>query len=54
MAKEKEDTAAPASVKVKVTGQAISEAGVSYSKGDTFETTAERAKALGEFVEVVA
>lgn len=39
-------------VTVKVTGQPIFEAGERYEKGASFETTAERAEALGELVEV--
>lgn len=53
MATKDKDEAAKAKVTVKVTGQGISEAGVGYSKGDTFQTSPERAAALGEFVEIV-
>lgn len=51
--KKEEGGAEAATVTVKVTGQALCEAGVSYKAGDTFETTPERASALGGFVEKV-
>ncbi len=37
---------------VKVTGQPICEDGVHYAKDETFETTPERAEALGTLVEI--
>lgn len=49
----------PRTVKVRVTGQAVSEGGLVYGKGkefengDTFETTEERAASLGRLVEVI-
>jgi hypothetical protein len=48
MAKTKEEQAAL--VTVKVLAAALSEAGTVYAKGDTFQTTAERADALGSTV----
>lgn len=42
----------PATVTVKVKVSAVSEDGI-YLKGETFETTAERAAALGDSVEIV-
>jgi hypothetical protein len=39
-------------VTVRVTGQPVCEDNLHYAKGDTFETTAERAAALGELVEL--
>lgn len=41
-------------VTVRVLGQRISEDSTGYEKGETFQTTAERAAALGELVEIVA
>jgi len=41
-------------VTVRVTGQRICEEGVGYAKGETFETTPDRAEALGSLVEIVA
>lgn len=41
----------PALVRVRVVGQPIAEDSGTYSKGDTFETTETRARALGSFVE---
>jgi hypothetical protein len=49
MAKKTTEEAA-ATVTVKVLCGALAENGVSYTKGQTFETTAERADALGELV----
>lgn len=43
----------PALVTVKVTGQPVCEDGIHYAKGETFETTPERAAALGELVSIV-
>jgi hypothetical protein len=40
-------------VTVRVIGQRIAEDGVGYAKGETFETTAERADALAGLVEIV-
>lgn len=42
----------PSLVTVRVTGQPVAE-GFRYTKGETFETTPERAGALGELVEIV-
>ena len=40
-------------VTVRVTGERICENGVGYVKGETFETTADRAAALAGLVELV-
>lgn len=40
-------------VTVRVTGQPVGEDHGNYAKGETFETTAERAEALGPLVEIV-
>jgi hypothetical protein len=37
---------------VKVTGQPVGEDGNHYAKGEVFETTPERAEALGTLVEI--
>ena len=55
MAKAKpltEEEAAMATVRV--TGQPVCEDGVHYAKGDTFQTTQERAEALAGLTEIVA
>jgi hypothetical protein len=55
MAKKTETTQeAPALVTVRVTGQPVGEDGLHYTQGTTFETTPERAAALGELVEILA
>lgn len=41
-------------VKVKVLSGAVSEDDATYLKGDTFETTAERAAALGDSVQLAS
>jgi hypothetical protein len=38
---------------VRVTGERICENGIGYAKGETFETTADRAAALAGLVEIV-
>jgi hypothetical protein len=43
----------PKLVKVKVLCPALGEDAESYVKGDTFETTAQRAAALGDLVQVI-
>lgn len=57
MAKKSETETTPeapaALVTVRVTGQPVCE-GLHYAKGETFETTAERAAALGDLVEPVS
>ncbi len=58
MAKKPETTPeapadAPKLVTVAVTGQPVCEDGNHYAKGETFETTAERAAALGDLVSTV-
>lgn len=52
MAKKTETTPeeTPALVTVTVTGQPVCEDGNHYAKGETFETTPERAAALGDLV----
>lgn len=40
-------------VKVRVTCASLGEESEYYKKGDTFETTEERAQALGDLVEVI-
>lgn len=40
----------PSMVKVRVLGQAVGEDGGPYTKGQTFEVTPERRKALGDLV----
>jgi hypothetical protein len=53
MAKKTEITEeTPALVTVRVTGQPVFE-GEHHAKGSTFETTPERAAALGDMVEIV-
>jgi hypothetical protein len=52
MAKEKEEAAAAALVTVRA-NEPIREGGEFYDKGKEFETTPERAKALGSIVEIV-
>lgn len=49
MAKKSAEEAA-ATVKVRVLAAALCEGGTVYSKGDTFDTTADRADALGDTV----
>lgn len=49
----KKDTSTTAATTVRVVGQPVCEDGVHYTKGVTFETTAERAAALGDLVEIV-
>lgn len=44
----------PQMVHARVIGQPICEAGVHYTKGVLFATTAERAAALGDLVEIVS
>ena len=39
---------------VRVTGQPVCEDGVHYLKGETFETTPERAEALAGLTEIVS
>lgn len=41
----------PSLVKVRATGQPVGEPGGPYHKGQVFETTSERRKALGPLVE---
>lgn len=58
MAKKKEETVSPPAadavpVTVRATGN-LSEGGVFHAPGSVFETTTERAAALGDLVEVVA
>lgn len=60
MAKDKPKTegeapeeTAPALIKVKVGRQPLGEDGVYYAPGEEFETTKERAAALGSLVEAV-
>lgn len=43
----------PKKVKVRVTCASLGEESEYYKKGDTFETTDERAQALGDLVEVI-
>jgi hypothetical protein len=43
----------PELVTVRVIGQRVSEDGEGYAKGETFETTADRAAALAGLVEIV-
>ena len=43
----------PSLVTVRVTGQAVGENDAHFTKGETFETTPERAAALGTLVEIV-
>lgn len=43
----------PSLVTVRVTGQAIAENDAHFTKGATFETTPERAAALGSLVETL-
>ena len=45
-------TDSPALVTVRVTGQPVFE-GEHHAKGSTFETTPERAAALGDLIEIV-
>lgn len=45
--------AAPKTVTVQVVGMSVGEDGGTFHKGDTFETSAERAAALGPLVRVV-
>jgi len=47
------EPAAPAAVRVRVRAAAIGEGGVTYFAGAEFETTPERAAALGNSVEIV-
>lgn len=51
---EKPKPEKPKLVLVKVTGQPVGEDHGTYSKGETFETTPERADALGSLVEIVS
>ncbi len=46
--------ASPQPVRVKVVGQPVAEDCGRFEKGDEFETTPERAQALGGLVEVVS
>ena len=50
---KKTETETPALVTVRVTGQPVCEDGVHHAKGETFETTPERAESLGALVETV-
>ncbi|WP_193214936.1 hypothetical protein [Luteolibacter marinus] len=49
----KPDESGAPTVTVRVTGQPVGEDGAHYAKGETFQTTAERAAALGAYVEIV-
>jgi len=49
----KTKTEAPALITVRVVSETLFENGERLAKGDTFETTPERAAALGDLVEIV-
>ena len=49
----KTKTEAPALITVRVVSDTLFENGERLAKGDTFETTPERAAALGDLVEIV-
>jgi hypothetical protein len=52
MAKKTTPEETPTLVTVKVTGQPVCEDGKHYAKGETFQTTPERAAALAGLVEI--
>jgi len=45
------ETKAPETIRVRVVGQPVNEAGVHYAKGEEFDAPADRAAALGALVE---
>ena len=53
MASKKKETETPALVTVRVTGETLFENSAHQPKGATFETTPERAEALGDLVEII-
>ena len=53
MAAKTKPTESPALITVRVVSETLFENGERFAKGETFETTPERAEALGALVETV-